>query len=130
MIQALRLFAKQILSFGGFKASRIPHKIHQELLTAFSRVLAQDVVIIEPLVELAKRMGKGRLILDDTANPKYGLKHWARKLKIIGTSGYEHGYKILLFLWECGGYRIPLGFALWTRKQSPLTTWLWKDSAC
>lgn len=116
MIQALTLFAKRILSFGGFKVGEIPHKAYQVLLTAFSSMLSQDVVMIEPFIKLAQSMGQGRLILDDTTNPKYGLKQWARKLKIVGTSGYEHGYKILLFLWECGGYRVPLGFALWHKE--------------
>jgi hypothetical protein len=60
------------------------------------------------------------LIIDDTANPKYGLKRWARKIKIIGTSGFEHGYKILLFLWECPLGRIPIGFALWPKESRSL----------
>jgi hypothetical protein len=58
------------------------------------------------------------LIIDDTNNQKYGLKNWARKLKNLKTSGYESGYKILLFLWQTGSYRIPIGFALW-HKESP-----------
>jgi hypothetical protein len=59
-------------------------------------------------------------VIDDTTNPKYGLKDWVRKMKIIGTSGYEHGYKILLFLWDCPIGRIPLGFALWHKESRSL----------
>jgi hypothetical protein len=120
MIQASVLFAKQILGFGGFKATALPGWVITVLLTAFSELLKQDVVIMEPLVKLAKRSGKGVLVVDDTTNPKYGLKNWSRKLKIVGTSGYEHGYKILLFLWECDAGRIPLGFALWHKESKPV----------
>lgn len=41
-------------------------------------------------------------------------------MKIIGTSGYAHGYKVLLFLWECELGRIPIGFALWHQESKPL----------
>lgn len=120
MIQAARLFAKQILTFGGFKATRLPRWVITILLTAFSDMLAQDVVILEPLLRLVKRSGKGVLVIDDTSNPKYGLKKSVRKLKILNTSGYTDGYKILLFLWECKLGRIPIGFALWQKESRSL----------
>jgi len=120
MIQAGILFAKQILGLSGFKAGTIPRWAITTLLTAFSRLLEQEIVILEPLLKLAKRSGTGVLVIDDTTNPKYGLKEWSRKLKIVGTSGYEHGYKILLFLWECPLGRIPIGFALWHKGSKPL----------
>jgi len=120
MIQASTLFAKQILSLGGFKAGAVPRWVITVLLTAFGSLLEQEVVILEPLLKLVKRSGAGVLVIDDTTNPKYGLKQWSRKLKIVGTSGYEHGYKILLFLWECQLGRIPLGFALWHKGTKPL----------
>jgi hypothetical protein len=113
MIQAFTIFAKQILDVGGFKVSSLPGWVLTALLTAFSQMLHQEVVIVLPLLKLSKRTGKGVLVVDDTTNPKYGLKEWARKMKIVGTSGFEHGYKILLFLWECDFGRIPIGFALW-----------------
>jgi hypothetical protein len=120
MIQASVLFAKQILSLSGFKAGMIPGWVITALLTAFGNILEQEIVILEPLLKLVKRSGAGVLVIDDTTNPKYGLKQWTRKLKIVGTSGYEHGYKILLFLWECPLGRIPLGFALWHKGTKPL----------
>lgn len=120
MIQAGVLFAKQILTFGGFKATRLPRWVFTVLLTAFSDMLAQEVVIMEPLLKLVKRSGKGILVIDDTSNPKYGLKNTARKLKILNTSGYADGYKILLFLWECKLGRIPIGFALWHKESRSL----------
>jgi len=120
MIQAFSIFAKQIVSFGKYKATKIPGWVFTALLTAFSQMLNQDVVIILPLLKLAKRSGKGNLVIDDTTNPKYGLKKWARKMKIVGTSGFEHGYKILLFLWECDFGRIPIGFALWHKESKSL----------
>jgi hypothetical protein len=120
MIQANVLFAKQILGLGGFKAGKLPRWVITILLTAFSRLLEQEIVILEPVLKLVKRSGKGVLVIDDTTNPKYGLKQWARKLKIVGTSGYEHGYKILLFLWECPLGRIPIGFSLWHKESRSL----------
>lgn len=120
MLASFLVFAKRILSFTGFKVGSIPRKIYREVLTAFQGLFEQEVVLIEGLIKLAKSCGSGRLIIDDTTNPKYGLKQWARKLKIVGTSGYEHGYKVLLFLWECDAGRIPLGFALWHRGTKPL----------
>lgn len=118
MIQAFHLYAKQILSLEGFQVSRLPGKTYRSLLTAYEELLEHEVVMIEGIVKLAKGLTGGRLILDDTTNPKYGLKPWARKMKILGTSGYAHGYKILLFLYEGPWGRLPLGFALW-HKQSP-----------
>ncbi|HBG49564.1 MAG TPA: hypothetical protein DDW90_08710 [Cyanobacteria bacterium UBA9971] len=41
------------------------------------------------------------------------MEKYARKLKNLKTSGYEDGFKIVFFLWESSGHRIPLGFALW-----------------
>lgn len=120
MIQAFTIFAKRILEVGGFKVSTLPAWVLTALLTAFSELLNQDVVIILPLLKLAKRSGKGVLVIDDTTNPKYGLKRWARKMKIVGTSGFEHGYKILLFLWECDLGRIPIGFSLWHKESKSL----------
>jgi Transposase DDE domain len=120
MLAPFLIFAKQILSFSGFQVSRIPRSVYQALLTAFKSLLNQEVVMIAPLIKLVKKLGPGRLIIDDTTNPKYGLKQWARKLKIVGTSGYEHGYKILLFLWENNAGRIPIGFALWHKDTKPL----------
>jgi hypothetical protein len=113
MIQAGVLFAKQILRLGGFQATALPRWVITVLLTAFSDLLEQEVVILEPLLKLVKRSGQGILVIDDTCNPKYGLKSSTRKLKILNTGGYADGYKILLFLWECSLGRIPIGFALW-----------------
>lgn len=119
MLAFVHLFIKQILALGGFQVSRLPRKVYKALLTAFEDMLNHDVVMIVPLIKLAKTC-PGRLVLDDTTNPKYGLKQWTRKMKIVGTSGYAHGYKILLFLWDCDWGRIPIGFALWHQGTKPI----------
>jgi hypothetical protein len=121
MIQACVLFAKQILGLGRFQAGALPRWVIPVLLTAFGRLLNEEIVILEPLLKWVKRSGAGVLVIDDTTNPKYGLKEWTRKLKIVGTSGFEHGYKILLFLWECPLGRIPVGFALWHQHSGSIT---------
>lgn len=60
------------------------------------------------------------MIIDDTNHPKYGLKKYTRKLKNLKTSGYEGGFKIVFFLWESSGHRIPLGFALWHKNSKSI----------
>ena len=117
MIKAMSIFAKQILSFGGFKATNLPRKVIPTLLTAFSGVLEENVVILEPILKVLKRLSKGVLVIDDTSNPKYGLKRWSRKIKILNNGGYQSGYKILLFMWECDYGRFPIGFALWHKER-------------
>jgi len=119
MIQPFLLFAKQVLSFSGFQASRLSRKVHDTLLMAFEDMLVHEVVMIKALVKLAKAC-PGKLVIDDTSNPKYGLKHATRKLKILTNSGYHQGFKILLFLWDCEYGRIPLGFALWHKGTKPI----------
>src|SRR3989339_1535850 len=116
-MQYFSLFINQLLNYGNFKSSSIPRKYHRELLTEFSKIKNKDSLFIPSLIKLCKNT-KGRLIIDDTNNPKYGLKKIARKMKNLKTSGYESGYKILLFLWETDNYRIPIGFSLW-HKESP-----------
>ena len=116
-MQYFSLFINQLLNYGNFKSSDIPRKYHRELLTEFSKIKNKDSVFIPSLIKLCRKT-EGVLIIDDTNNPKYGLKNWTRKLKNLKTSGYESGYKILLFLWQTDNHRIPIGFALW-HKESP-----------
>ena len=68
--------------------------------------------MIPELINMAEKIS-GNLILDDTSNPKYGLKKVAIKFKNLSTGGYHKGYKILLFLWDTGNFKIPIGFALY-----------------
>lgn len=116
-MQYFSLFINQLLSYGNFNSSQIPRKYHRELLTEFSKIKNKDSVFMPSLIKLCRKT-EGRLIIDDTNNPKYGLKKIARKMKNLKTSGYESGYKILLFLWETENLRVPIGFALW-HKESP-----------
>ena len=116
-MQYFSLFINQLLNYGNFKSSEIPRKYHRELLTEFAKIKNKDSVFIPSLIRLCRK-SEGRLIIDDTNNPKYGLKNIARKMKNLKTSGYESGYKILLFLWQTDNYRIPIWFALW-HKESP-----------
>jgi hypothetical protein len=112
IIAGTSLYIKQIQSFGGFKVSELKNGIYKQLLTAFQDMLNHDVVMISAFVNMAKTM-PGNLILDDTSNPKYGLDKIAVKYKHLSTGGYYKGYKILLFLWDTGNIRIPIGFALY-----------------
>jgi hypothetical protein len=120
MIQAFAQFAKRILNSERFASSKLSRNVHQELLTAFSGCLNHEVVMIRPLIKLIKNL-PGKLLIDDTSNPKYGLKEYCRKLKILTHGGYQEGFKILVFLWECELGRIPIGFALWHKGTPSLT---------
>ena len=112
MIQALGVFARQLLTSGGFRISRFPKKAYRELLTGFERLQEQPVVILPGMVELAKAR-PGYLVVDDTKNPKYGLARFAKKLKILTNGATRTGYEVLLLLWLVPGLgRFPLGFAL------------------
>jgi len=84
------------------------------LMTAFENLRRIDTVFIPELIKLAKKH-KGKLIIDSSDNPKYGLKHVCRKMKNLKTSGYNFGFKIVLFLWQVEDYRIPIGFGLWRK---------------
>ena len=106
------LFIKQILAFGNFRITDISNKARQELMTAFENIKRIDTVFIPELIKLAKKH-KGKLIIDSSDNPKYGLKNICRKMKNLKTNGYHFGFKIVLFLWQVGDYRIPIGFGLW-----------------
>lgn len=117
MINIFLPFIKQILSFCGYKITDIPARYYQELLTAFKDLPHQDFVLIPSLVELAISF-PGKLLIDDTNNPKYGLKAFALKLKNLSTGAHHSGYKIVLFLWQTEIFRIPIGFAL-CHSQSP-----------
>jgi hypothetical protein len=112
MIQAFGAFAKQLLTSGGFKVSEFPPKAYRELLTGFERLQEEQVVILPGMIELAKAH-PGYLVVDDTKNPKYGLKHLVKKLKILTHGATRMGYEIVLLLWLVPGMgRFPLGFAL------------------
>lgn len=105
------LYIKKILSFSGFKITELKNDTRKQLLTAFQNMSNHDVIMIPEFVNMAKKM-PGNLILDDTSNPKYGLKEIAIKFKNLSTGGYHKGYKIMLFLWDIGNIKIPIGFAL------------------
>lgn len=121
MIQAIIVFVKQLLTFGGFRFSDFPATHYQELLTAFKTSAVGSVVMLPGLIQWATTC-PGYIAIDDTSNPKYGLGAFARKIFLTKTGGYCHGYKIVLFLWVVPGVcRIPLGFALWYKGTGKLT---------
>lgn len=112
MIQALTAFAKQLLVSGGFKVSEFPPKAYRELLKGLERLQEEQLIILPGMIELVKAH-PGYLVADDTKNPKYGLKHRVKKLKILTNGATRMGYEIVLLLWIVPGFgRFPLGFAL------------------
>jgi hypothetical protein len=112
MIQGLRTFAKQLLVSGGFRISEFPAKAYRELLTGLNGLQTGEVMVLPGMVELAKAH-PGYLVMDDTKNPKYGLKHLAKNLKILTTGATRTGYEVVLLLWLVPGIgRFPIGFAL------------------
>lgn len=119
MLDAIESFVEQLKHFGKFERSSFPEKAYQELLTAFELNKTKEFVTFPGCLDLAKST-QGHLVVDDTSNPKYGLKEVSRKLFIPSTSGFRHGYKVLLLLWECDLGCFPLGFSLWYRGSSSL----------
>ncbi len=119
MFLAINTIMNHILKFGNYRSSEIPRKYFKELLTGLKNLKRIDTVFIPEFISLARRF-KGRLILDDTNHPKYGLKNYTRKIKNLKTSGYENGFKLLLFLWEGDNFRIPIGFAIWGKDSNSI----------
>lgn len=112
MIQAMYLFIKHILTFGNFQSSQIPKRVYSELLTAFTNLKNKDVILIPEFISKFCKPG-GILIVDETINGKYGLKHIVRKLKILNNGGFCLGYKVVLFLWNKDNLSIPIGFGFY-----------------
>jgi hypothetical protein len=112
MLQATYLFIKQILTFGNFRSSQIPKSVLNKLLTEFTKVKNKDIILIP---EFISKFCKGDwiLIVDETVNGKYGLKHITRKLKILNNGGYCFGYKVVLFLLNKDNLTIPIGFGFY-----------------
>jgi hypothetical protein len=120
MLAMFSLFVQKILLTGGLKVSDLQANHYRALLTAAEQLPKEPIIPIDSLIELAKAM-PGRLIVDDTSNPKYAnLQGLVRQLFIPSTGGYCQGYKVLLFLWESGGKRFPIAFALWHAGSEPL----------
>ena len=115
MLQTIIIIIKHILTFGNFRITDISPKLYTELLTGFENLKRVDTVFIPELIKLC-RGSLGKLIIDSSDNPKYGLKHICRKMKNLKTNGYHSGFKIVLFLWQIEDYRIPIGFGLWHKE--------------
>jgi len=118
MIQGMRVFAKQLLLCDGFKISEFPKEAYWELLTGLMSMQEGEIMILSGMVELAKAH-PGYLVIDDTKNPKYGLHHLAKKLKILTTGATRTGYEVVLLLWLVPGFgRFPIGFSLSHKRTS------------
>lgn len=120
MIQSIYLFIKQILNLGNFCSKKIPKSVYSELLTAFSNIKNKDVIVIPQLIEKFCK-GDWTLIVDETINSKYGLKHITRKLKILNNGGYCFGYKVVLFLLNKEDLVIPIGFGFYHKDSESIS---------
>ena len=83
----------------GDKLGLTRERIRQIEVKALEKLKRINTVFIPEFIHLAK-VYEGRLVIDDTNHPKYGLKNYTRKIKNLKTSGYENGFKLLLFLVE------------------------------
>ncbi len=66
-------FIKQILVLGNFRSSSIPRKYYRGLLTGLEKFKRLDTIFIPEFIQLARNY-EGRLVIDYTNHPKYGLK--------------------------------------------------------
>lgn len=86
-----------------------------------------EVVILPGMIELAKAH-PGYLVIDDPKNPKYGLAHFDKNLKILTNGTTRTGYEVVLLLWLVAGLgRFPIGF---TKKPGHRPNFPFKDSTC
>lgn len=115
MFYQISIIINHILKFGNFRITDVSSKVYAELLTAFENIKKIDTVFIPELIKLCENI-EGKLIIDSSDNPKYGLKNICRKMKNLKTNGYHFGFKLVLFLWQVGDYRIPIGFGLWHKE--------------
>lgn len=120
MLQATYLFIKHILTFGNFQSSQIPKSVLNKLLTEFTKLKNKDVILIPEFIRKFCK-GGGTLIVDETVNGKYGLKHIVRKLKILNNGGYCLGYKVVLFLWNKDNLKIPIGFGFYHKDSTSVS---------
>jgi hypothetical protein len=120
MLSPFGLFVNHLLNLGKFCISQFPGNAYRSLMTACGELLSKDFVTIPSMIDFAKQH-PGYLVIDDTSNPKYGLKQWCRKLYIPGTGAYLQGFKVVLFLWVCDAGRFPIGFGLWHKRSQALT---------
>ncbi|MEI7475098.1 MAG: transposase [bacterium] len=111
MLEHVVEFVNKIISYGGFKRSEFSNKAYASLLTSVEEISKHDLVMISSLIKRYKNV-RGKLIIDTTDNPKYGLKDVAIKMKNLSNGGYRKGFKIVLFLYKMEDKTIPLGFAL------------------
>ena len=120
MLQATHLFIKQILTFGKFQSSKISKRVYAELLTEFTNIKNKNVIVIPEFINKFCRNG-WNLIVDETVNSKYGLKHITRKLKILNNGGYCNGYKVVVFLLNKENFTIPIGFAFYHKESGSVS---------
>jgi len=111
MLEVMNEFVNKIVSFSKFKRSKFSNRAYGQLLMSFQDMLKHEVVMIPAIINKVKHE-IGRLLLDTTDNPKYGLKEIAIKMKNLSNGGYSEGFKIVLFLYKVGKKTYPLGFAL------------------
>ena len=81
MLEYMDEFVNKIISFGKFKRTEISNKAYGHLLTSFQDMSKHEIVMISAIINKFKHV-KGKLIMDTTDNPKYGLKEIAIKMKI------------------------------------------------
>jgi hypothetical protein len=113
MLPSFLFFIKQLVNLGRFNRSDFSTKLYWELVTALGLLQYGQVLMVEGLVTFAKAH-PGYLVIDDTSNPKYGLKHLCQQLYDPKTGARRKGYKVVLFLWMVEGMgRIPIGFGLY-----------------
>jgi len=120
MLSPFGLFVYHLLNLGKFCISQFPASAYRALVTACESLLQHEFVLIPALLDWAKQH-PGDLVIDDTSNPKYGMKSFCRKLYIPATGAFLQGFKIVLFLWVCDTGRYPIGFGLWHKHSCSLT---------
>jgi len=103
--------------------TRMAHWLPARAHDAFNRLLrTMDLstrTMMKALIQWARRLGKGYLVLDDVVVPKpFSLKcPWVGWTYSTSEKRKVLGIHIVVLLWCRGWWRIPVAFRLWRPKQ-------------
>ena len=119
MLETFARFVQRLLANGVFRIADFSQKGYDELVTAAGVASECGWAVLPRQIERAKA-SPGYLVIDDTNNPKYGLKGKARTLFVPATKGFRSGYRLQLFLWVTERGAFPIAFALWHAESEKL----------
>ena len=102
--------------------TRFTHWLPARCHDAINRLLRTHEIssraLMRAVTEWAKRLGKGYLAVDDVVveKPFSKLCHWVGWTYSTTQKRKMYGFHIVVLMWCCGCWRIPVAFRLWRPK--------------